>query len=333
MPTGPEAYRQLKELRPVFHHKINIVWEELGPKVCQLLDKDELVWTSIDVVRFKVEKEPVGPVVLWIGVIPETLSAKDARTSAAGCLELLQQFDIADVEVEFRNSIYIRSAGPSLLKPVSDLHPTVDVRRALTPVLGLSIAAQATPHVEGTGGLYLAEVGGSQNILLVTARHVLFPPREAFHLAYSYTHTDLGAPQRNVLLFGTRAFDELLKSIELSIRDQSIMVDVYERQIEKLQERVAGEDENDIEEATTELQQTQALLMVVNTTIEALEKFHDEVKSDWRQAKKRVIGHVVFSPPITVATEGFTEDYAVVELDTTKFKKAFKANVMDLGTP
>jgi hypothetical protein len=32
-PTGPEAYRELKELRAVFGHKINDVWETLGCEV------------------------------------------------------------------------------------------------------------------------------------------------------------------------------------------------------------------------------------------------------------------------------------------------------------
>lgn len=65
MPTGLEAYRRLKELRPVFHHKINDAWEKLGPNVLQLLGNGELLWTSIDIVRFKVVgAELVGPVVL-----------------------------------------------------------------------------------------------------------------------------------------------------------------------------------------------------------------------------------------------------------------------------
>jgi hypothetical protein len=52
MPTGPEAYRQLKELRPVFGHKLNVVWTtDLGPKVCRLLDFQGVLWTTIDVVR------------------------------------------------------------------------------------------------------------------------------------------------------------------------------------------------------------------------------------------------------------------------------------------
>jgi hypothetical protein len=39
------------------------------------------------------------------------------------------------------------------------------------------------------------------------------------------------------------------------------------------------------------------------------------------------------SPPIThsAGTEGFTEDYAVVKLDSSKIEKAFKGNVIGIG--
>ena len=38
-PTGPEAYRRLKELRPVGNHPANAVWEEkLAPRVHDPLD-------------------------------------------------------------------------------------------------------------------------------------------------------------------------------------------------------------------------------------------------------------------------------------------------------
>jgi hypothetical protein len=219
LPTGPEAYRVLKELRPVFGHKLNVVWNELGPKVCQLLDSQGVLWTSIDVVRFIKIKwgETVGPVVLWIGVGRETLFGEDAYNSANGCLELLKEFGITDVEVEYRESIYSQLAGPTLLKTVSNWHPTVDVRGPLTPALGLSIAAKATPHAEGTGGLYLAEGGDSNKVLLVTARHVLFPPNHELNVDYNRTNTNTSAPRRdrNVLLLGTKAFDNFLKSIKI----------------------------------------------------------------------------------------------------------------------
>jgi hypothetical protein len=329
-PTGPEAYHQLKELRPVFGHKLDIVWKDLGPKVCQLLDSQGVVWTSIDVVRFiKVgEGEAVGPVVLWIGVAPETLLGEDARSSANSCLDLLKEFGITDVEVEYRESIYTRSAGPNLLKPVFDPHPTADVRGPLTPVLGLSIAAQATPHAEGTGGLYLAEGGDSKRVLLVTARHVLFPPNEGPNVGYA--RTNISAPRRNVLLLGTKAFNDLLESIKIRVGGHAIKVGVYERRIKFLQDMKAGEDKDDVEEA---MRETQWLLDKAMKATEALRIFYHEVEKEWSQPRQRVLGHIVRSPPITpsAGTEGFTEDYAIVELDSTKVKKAFKGNVIDLG--
>ncbi|KAI9450878.1 hypothetical protein BJY52DRAFT_1206074 [Lactarius psammicola] len=300
-PTGPEAQRNLKELRPVFSHKLNTAWKDLGPKVRDLLDSQ-----GVGV------GEVVGPVVLWIGVAPETLCGEDAHTSANGCLDLLKEFDITDVEVEYRESIYTRSASPNLLKSVSDSHPTVDVRSPLTPVLGLFIAAQATSHAEDTGGLYLAEGGDSKKVLLVTARHVLFPPNEGPNVNYPLTNTS--APRHDVLLLGTKAFENLVKSIKTRIGQEE-----------------AGGDQDDVEEATGELKKTQRLLDEANEAMKALEKFHDEVKKDWSQPSQRVLGHIIRSPPITLGTgsEGFTEDYAVVELDSSKIDKAFKGNPDD----
>ena len=333
MPTGPEAYRQLKELRPVFGHKLNVVWKDLGPKICRLLDSRGVLWTSIDVVRFiKVgEGEVVGPVVLWIGVAPETLLGEDARASANGCLDLLKEFGSDDVEVEFRESIYTRSAGPNLLKPASNLDPDVDVRGPLTPALGLSIAAQATPHAEGTGGIYLAEGGDSKKVLLVTARHVLFPPNDGPNVGYA--RTNISAPRRNVLLLGTKAFDNFLDSIKIKIGQRGIMVEHHERQIEKLRATKAGEDEEDVEKARKQLKKAQWLLDDAREAIKALEKFHGEVKKEWSKPSQRILGHIACSPPVTpgAGMEGFTEDYAVVELDISKIKNAFKGNVIDLG--
>ena len=334
-PTGPEAYRVLKELRPVFGHKLNTVWKDLGPKVRDILDSVGVLWTTIDVIRFvKVgEGEAVGPVVLWISVAPETLFGEDAHTAAHGYLDLLREFEITDIEVEYRESIYIRSAGPNLLKPVWDLHPTVDVRGPFTPAFGLFIAAQATPHAEGTGGLYLAEGGDSKKVLLATARHVLFPPNEGPNV--NYARTNISAPRHNALLLDTKAFDNLIKSIKIRIAEHAIMAELYNRQIEKLQEREAGEneDEDDVQEAKEERKKTQKL-DEANEAMDALHKFHDEVTKKWRRPSQRVLGHIVRSPPITLGagTEGFIEDFAIVELDSSKIGKAFRDNVIDLGT-
>ena len=334
-PTGAEAYRVLKELRPVFGHKLNIVWKELGPKIYKYLDSVGVLWTTIDVVRFiwLKEGETIGPVVLWIGVGPDTLIGKDAHTAAHGCLNLLKEVEITDVEVEFRESIYTRLAGPNLLKHAQfreDFGPTIDFRGPLTPALGLSIAPQATPYNECTGGLYLTEGGGSENILLVTARHVLFPPNKGPNVDYVYTNTKT---RRNILLLGTKTCDNLVKSVERKIEGRRTSAEDYKESIEGLQERETGEDKDDIEKATAKRKRLQKLLDKENSEWEALDEFRNEVLDKWLSKSQRILGHIVRSPPITLGagTDRFTEDYAVVELDSSRIKDAFLGNVIDVG--
>ncbi len=269
---------------------------------------------------------------LCIGVALETLSGEDAHTTVHGCLDLLEKFGINDVLVEFRESIYTRSAGPSLLKPVSDFDPTVDICGPLTPALGLFIAAQATPHAQGTGGFYLAKGGDSKKVLLVTARRVLFPPNERPNVGYARTKPS--APRRDIFPLGTKTFDNLIKSIKIRIGRHGIMAECYNWQIEKLQEREAGEDKEDAKKATGERKKIQRLLDEANEAMKALDEFHDEVTKKWSHPSQRILCHIAHSPPITLGdgTEGFTEDYAIVELDSSKVEKAFRGNVIDLGT-
>ena len=96
---------------------------------------------------------------------------------------------------------------------------------------------------------------------------------------------------------------------------------------------MACKDEGDVEKATWELKKTQSLLDEAREAIKALEEFYGEVKKEWSKTSQRALGHITYSPPITLSAgmEGFTEDYAVVELDSPKIKKAFNGNVIDLG--
>ncbi|RDB23489.1 hypothetical protein Hypma_008958 [Hypsizygus marmoreus] len=107
-PKGPEAYRKLKQLGVVFDHKINTVWEDkVAPEIFARLSEMEVEWTSIDVVRIGQVGESSAPVIVWIGVKPISLSGEDANNAAFGCLSILQQFDIHDVDVEIRESSVI----------------------------------------------------------------------------------------------------------------------------------------------------------------------------------------------------------------------------------
>ena len=335
-PTGPEAYRRLGQLRGVFGHKLNDNWKDLGPKVRDLLDSQGVLFTSIDVVRFIRDGEwpeprVISPVILWIGVLPDTLLVEDAFTSGNGCLNLLADFGITDVEVEYRESVYTRSVGPDLLSPVSNRDPLYDVSGPLTPTLGLSISAfeSARPNVQGTMGLYLAEGGESDRVLGVTCRHVLFGSNETAIIEYIHTHAS--APRRKVQLLGTRAFEELLTSIKSRIWTHRLMVRQYGWDIEGLQE--ADENVDCVGGAKEELERAQQSLDNTNKAIKELEQFYERLGRDWGQASQRIIGHVLRSPPISldVGPEGFTEDYAIFELERSKFEKVFEGNVIDLG--
>ena len=97
--------------------------------------------------------------------------------------------------------------------------------------------------------------------------------------------------------------------------------------------RMAGENKDDVKEATRELEEAQSLLDKAREAIKALEQFYSKVKKEWSKPSQRVLSHIARSPPITFSAgiEGFTEDYAVVELDSSKIKAAFNGNVIDLG--
>ena len=327
-PTGPEAYNVMRELRPVFNHKIIPVWNVLADKVLEYLDSLKVRWSSIDGVRFAEVGEAPGPVVLWIGVTPKSLSGEDAHTAAFGCLDILKEFDITDVDVEFRESVYTRSVGPRLLKRVFDFHPTVDVRGPLTPVLGLQIAAARTPFVEGTGGLYFSEGGDSNKVFLITARHVVFPPNEVPNNNYARTNKR----RHQVLLLGSKAFEKFFRSIKSSIGGHAIEIEIYERHLAELTEEGVENDDAADESQRSFIQEK---VDKAKAKMNPLDEFHDEVAKYWSDASQRLLGHVVCSPPIAlgVGTERYTEDYAIIELDSSKIdKSAFKGNVIDLRT-
>lgn len=328
-PTGLEAYRELKEIKPVFSHGIVAVWGDLGPKICTCLDSMRVKWTSVDVVRFaKVGKAP-GPPVLWIGVLPQSLTGEDAHSAAIGCQDLLGSYEITDIEVEFRESIFTRfagRAGPKLLKSVSSANATADVRGPLTSALCLRISARSTPHIEGTGALYLSEGRNSDKVYILCARHVVLPCSAEDNKLYKHANTS--QPRREVLLLGREAFQTLLKSIMGGIGDHKVMVDYYCQQLNSMEAAIEGDD-------GAERTEIEAKLLKEEVSIKALNEFHNEVTKYWSEEGRRVLGHITFSPPITFDTgpKGYTEDWALIELDRNKIDwTTFNGNVIDLGT-
>ncbi|GAW04859.1 hypothetical protein LENED_006675 [Lentinula edodes] len=226
-PRGPEAQRPSKELVPVFNHPITKVWnDDLGWEVVKVMDVHEIRFTTIDVVRFRADEvseddecsgearySVLSPVTIWVGVFPGLVTATAAHDVAKIILDLLKVYQIADVDIEFRESLHVSNVGPQLFKAVDAEDPLVHVVSPLTPLLGLCISTRARPDSQGTMALYLNKGDGSDDLLGLSCRHVLFGNQEA-NVDYIYHPS---SPSKDVLFLGNRAYKDIIEATEASI--------------------------------------------------------------------------------------------------------------------
>jgi hypothetical protein len=132
--------------------------------------------------------------------------------------------------------------------------------------------------LEGTGGIYICE---GEKVFVLTARHVVFPPNVGRNKLYS---KKVSQPRRDVLLLGSKAFQEVLKSIMVEIAYKAILVDHYKEELEGLGEAEAEERKR-----------TEDLLQKAEKAIPTLNEFHSEVTKHWSAESQRVLGHVAYS--------------------------------------
>jgi hypothetical protein len=327
VPKGPQAQRVPREARPVCDHPIQAVWRTLGKEVYEYLDSLSVLWTTIDPVRFAEEKGDAGPLYLWVGVKPGSLSLEDAKVAAVGCKKILAAAEFPEIEIAFRESVFTRSAGPKLLNHVHPVDPTSDIRSPFTGTLGIQIAPRKTPYFEGTGALYLCD-GQSNRVFLLTARHVALPP--PVHRNELYHRKNTSQPRHEVLVLGMQAYEDALQNMWAKIGNELTSVNHRKRVLAALGEVVEGEDAT-VAEAR---QESMAILAKAEKAIVAVDAFLTDISKHWSPMNQRVLGHVVYAPPISVDTgpKQFTEDWALIELQRDKIDwQNFKGNVVYLG--
>ncbi|KEP47503.1 hypothetical protein V565_153460 [Rhizoctonia solani 123E] len=305
-PSGPsQGHRQIQLLTVHEHAKLgqNNLWVIIRDKTVELLECKQIKYTSVDLVRFRREertkdgrsKTVTSPVTIWVGVRPDSMNGDTAFDSAQDISELLKTYDIDDIDIAYRESEAQPLAGPILYAPVNNVHPLKSVIDWVTTALSLPIAGLKTRHMQGTLGFYFKV---DEDLYGVTARHVLFPDTEG-NDAYSY---DTSAPMKNVVLMGNRAFDHLLVSIQALIGTLNNNVTVLEKS--------------------------------VNWHAARAERGDQQAAADLSEVNNRIIGHVVWSPPVTglTAPHGYTRDVCVIKLDKEKFLPNLRGNAIFLGT-
>ncbi|KAG9103361.1 hypothetical protein FRC06_011308 [Ceratobasidium sp. 370] len=332
-PSGPWQDLRMTQLLTVHEHaklSQNNLWATIRDETVGLLDRKQIKLTSVDLVRFRWEEQTedgrgktiTSPVTIWVGVRPDSTNGKAAFDSAQDILELLKVYDIDDIDIAYRESEAQPLAGPILYAPVNNVHPLKSVIDWVTTALSLPIAGLKTRHLQGTLGFYF-KIG--EDLYGVTARHVLFPDTEG-NDAYSY---DTSAPKKHVVLMGDRAFDDLLVSIQALIRTLNNNITTLEKSVKRHTAKAEGGDQ----QAVADLAKFQRNLDDTRATIAELKKFFATLKQRWSKVENRIIGHVVWSPPITglTAPHGYTRDVCVIKLNKEKFLPNLRGNAVDLG--
>ena len=129
---------------------------------------------------------------------------------------------------------------------------------------------------------------------------------------------------------GGTKFNDFLLSIQALIRSLNMKITLLEKNIKSYTTRVEGGNQ----QAVVDMAKVQQKLDETRETIVELKKFYATLKRDWYKVNDRIIGHVVWAPPITglTAPHGYTQDVCVIKLDNERFLPNFKGNAIDLGT-
>lgn len=322
MPSGVPEYLPCMEAYPTGKHPLCDIWKgQVDDAMDAFLMQSKVDYSSIDLVRMKEVNESAGPMIVWVGVVPDSLSAERGIKVAVGLRAILLEHGIQDVHVEIRESEVKNLAEMYGHDPST--YPEVPFKEPFTPTLGITICAEDTPDIQGTATLFFTTPSKPGKLFLLAAKHVLFRVDEE-NGDYVY-HPP--APRRNVLLLGTNGFSKAIESINDEIKAIQSLIDDFTA----LLAHAAARDDREV--GRREQARFQPLLDNQMAAIGPLRQFLARIESDWEDPKKRIIGHVVRSPPLSLSDKKdcYTADFAVIEVDTAKINASnFAENAMDL---
>lgn len=129
---------------------------------------------------------------------------------------------------------------------------------------------------------------------------------------------------------GKPAFDSYVDSVQVHIGTLNETVTTLQALIKTLTERV--QQGINLPTSQERLEENEAELIKINRRIAELKKFYVTLSRKWNRLSDRIIGHIVWAPPIAagVGPNRFTQDLCVVQLYKLKFL-AFIGNVLSLG--
>ena len=328
---GPRGERLVREPRPVYAHAIQPTWLDIGTRICNDLESNDIIWTCVNPFAYANagEPKPFCPLIICVGVNPGSLTYKAAVAGAAVVKDILVSAGFPNVEVAFIETVMNRAVGPKLLSFDPLVNKVPNLRKPFTPTLGLAIASRTFPFYEGTAALYFRLPGGNDRVAVLTCAHVARAP--PVHANTSMTRTTNSQRSKEIIALGVQGYDKAINAMMSTIGDHLLAIDAWNDSIGRLGEPKEGESE----EVADKRREYLGLVENATKEIQKVKAIHAEVTENFSTLDQRTIGFVLHSEKIEVSVEPFkfTKDWALIELYNEKIDwPAFKGNKVWVGT-
>lgn len=273
-------------------------------------------------------------IVLWISVYPNTTKETSCRDANAPILGIFTKYNIHDVSVHWIEGAVEPLAGPPEMMPVArDTNPTHWIRRALTTVLGVPLAAQDKPNIEAQGSLGLYFRRGkdrhgqkSEDVMAITNKHVVSRRTNKDYEDSGRRSTS----KQYIRNCSSKRFEKLLDETRALLAEKLSDATLF---AEQLTELLAERTDEDGEEHEKDIIDKEYDLKKAGSDAGILADFMRVLKSNWSDPFDRMIAWVDWAPKIATDLDPrrYTRDIATLTVEKNKFSKNFEGNVVYLG--
>ncbi|KAI7781146.1 hypothetical protein LA080_015150 [Diaporthe eres] len=289
---------------------------------------DDCRWSYFFPIRIGLEDTLSSelPTVLLVAVERDSLQWEEGVAIALECRRILQEFKIANIEVEIREGKYAPSAASAEFESQIDTAAwttfqsrTNELALPMLSSLGYTIGYAEDRKGEGSLGLHLRLGGENSAVYGLTCRHVVSngrQPNESFKVSEGHKQQN----KQYHVQSGDNGFSECFA--ELAEYQSQL-----DREIEPLRmTKQRWEDWYQYDESLEHKRPTerQTLRLADLQSRAAYNARVIDLFSKISHKKDRQIGHLAFCPKMELSSEqpGYLKDWALIELDPNKFSSA-----------
>ncbi|KAI1366397.1 hypothetical protein F5Y08DRAFT_351574 [Xylaria arbuscula] len=257
----------------------------------------------------------VPATVLLVAVEPGSLQWEDGIGIAIRCRELIQKRKIFDLEVEILEDHYQRHDASTKLEAQFGLNLEDPMCKKIAHLMshtGYPIGYLEDRPGQGTVGLHVKLGANHSTVYGLTCRHVVCGNRFR-HESYRIS----GNNRQHHIQANQHMFEGILRDLDALMAAEKILISKQELEMKRWDEWYQYDPstahKKPTEAARKSLVEEQAQL--------ALHISMEKVLKEVEKRDQRQIGHLAFHPDYTVSSrhQGYLRDWALVELDPTKF--------------